>query len=89
MPLISQFCGILIYIYREIGGKHHQPHLHAKYGEYEAAYDFEGNRIDGELPRKQDRLVEAWILLHQDEVRAAWTAWSESGVVIKIEGLRW
>ena len=88
MPLISQFYGVLIYIYREIGGKHHMPHFHAKYGEHEAVYDFDGNRIDGELPRKQNKLVEAWTLLHQDELNAAWTAWRESGEIIKIDGLR-
>ena len=88
MPLISQFYGILIYIYRERGSKHHMPHFHARYGEYEAVYDFQGNRIDGELPRKQGKLVEAWTLLRQDEINAAWIAWNENGEVIKIEGLR-
>jgi len=28
MPLISQFYGILIYLYKEIGGHHNQPHIH-------------------------------------------------------------
>jgi len=88
MPIISQFYGILIYIYRETGGQHHVPHFHARYAEYEGIYDFEGNRIEGDLPRKQSKLVEAWVVLHQDELNAAWTAWNENGEVIKIEGLR-
>jgi len=88
MPVISQFYGILIYIYKEINGKHHFPHLHAKYAEYEGVYDFEGKLIEGGLPRKQNKLVEAWVLLHQDELNAAWFAWNESGETIKIEGLR-
>jgi hypothetical protein len=88
MPLISQFYGILIYIYKEIGGRHHTPHFHAKYAEYEGVYDFDGNILDGELPKKQNKLVEAWSLLHTDELNAAWTAWNESGEVVKIEGLR-
>jgi hypothetical protein len=88
MPIISQFYGILIYIYKEIGGRHNLPHFHAKYAEYECVYDFEGNAIEGELPKKQNKLVEAWCMLHADELNAAWIAWNESGEIIKIEGLR-
>jgi len=88
MPIISQFYGILIYIYKEMGGKHNKPHFHAKYAEYEGVYDFEGNLITGDLPTKQRKLVEAWCVLHTDELNAAWIAWNESGEAIKIEGLR-
>jgi hypothetical protein len=88
MPVISQFYGILIYIYKEMGVKHQTPHFHALYAEYEGVYDLEGNCIKGELPRKQQKLVEAWALIHEDEIKAAWRAWNESGETIKIEGLR-
>ena len=88
MPIISQFYGILIYIYKELNAKHNIPHFHAKYAEYESVYDFDGNLIEGDLPRKQSKLVEAWCLLHTDELSAAWTAWNENGEIIKIEGLR-
>ena len=88
MPLISQFYGILIYIYKEIGGKHNMPHFHAKYNDFEGVYDFDGNLLDGELPNKQNKLVEAWCVIHTDELNAAWMAWNESGEVVKIEGLR-
>ena len=27
MPLISQFYGILIYLYKELGGHHNKPHI--------------------------------------------------------------
>ncbi len=30
MPLISQFYGILIYLYKELGGHHNKPHIHVK-----------------------------------------------------------
>lgn len=36
-------------------------------------YDFEGNVTKGEpLPRKQHRLLVAWIELHRDELEANW-----------------
>jgi hypothetical protein len=86
--MLSHFYGILIYIYKELGGKHHMPHFHAQYAEHEAIYDFDANLIEGSLPRKQQKLVEAWAILHTDELNAAWKAWNEHGEIIKIEGLR-
>ena len=88
MPVISHFYGILIYIYREPNSPHHVPHFHAKYAGEEGVYTFDGSLLDGELPRKQHKMVEVWCLLHEDELNAAWTAWNESGEVIKIDGLR-
>lgn len=54
--------------------KHHNlPHIHARYAEFEASISItEGEVIAGELPRKQLRLVQAWIELHQDELQADW-----------------
>lgn len=88
MPIVSQFYGILIYIYQEQLARHHLPHFHAKYAEYEGVYDFEGNMLEGNLPRKQHKMVEVWAMLHSDELNAAWIAWNENNEIIKIEGLR-
>ncbi len=88
MPLISSFYGILIYIYNEVSSKHNLPHFHAKFNEYKAVYDLEGNLINGELPIKKAKMVVAWAAIHEDELKAAWTAWSESGEIVKIEGLK-
>lgn len=60
MPIISQFYGIIIYMYREIGAKHKEPHIHIKYNEYELTMDLNGKVINGKLPKKQHKLVEAW-----------------------------
>jgi Domain of unknown function (DUF4160) len=49
------------------------PHIHAKYAEFEASISIEdGEILAGELPRKQLRLVQAWIELHRDELKADW-----------------
>ena len=87
MPLISQFYGILIYMYRELGSVHNQPHIHVKYNEYEVVMNFEGKILDGKIPKKQQKLVEAWIIIHQDELKAAWYAYQVDGENIKIKGL--
>ena len=54
--------------------KHHNlPHIHAKYAEFEASINIEdGEILAGKLPRKQLRLVQAWIELHRDELMADW-----------------
>ena len=73
MPVISMFYGIIIRMYL-LDNKHHNiPHIHAKYAEYEASISIaEGEVLAGQLPRKQLRLVQAWIELRRDELTADW-----------------
>ena len=73
MPVISMFYGIIIRMYL-LDNKHHGiPHIHAKYAEYEASVSIaDGEVLAGQLPRKQLRLVQAWIELRRDELTADW-----------------
>lgn len=73
MPIISMFYGVIIRLYL-IDNKHHNlPHIHAKYNEFEASIAIDdGEILAGDLPRKQLRLVQAWIELHRDELVADW-----------------
>ena len=73
MPIISMFYGIIIRLYLIDNKNHKLPHIHAKYAEFEASIGIgEGEVLSGELPRKQLRLVQAWIELHRDELMADW-----------------
>jgi hypothetical protein len=67
------FYGIIIRMYL-LDNKHHNlPHLHAKYAEFEASVNILDSEIlAGKLPRKQLRLVQAWIELYRDELLADW-----------------
>jgi hypothetical protein len=48
-------------------------HIHARYSGFEASIRLDdGEVLAGELPRKQLRLVQAWIELHRDELLADW-----------------
>lgn len=87
MPIISQFYGIQIYIYIELGGHHHKPHIHAKYGEYECAITIYGDILNGNMPKKQLRLIERWISIHKEELKNTWYEYNNSGKIIKIKGL--
>lgn len=73
MPIISMFYGIISRLYL-LDNKHHSlPHIHAKYAEFEASDSIaDGEILAGELPRKQLRLVQAWIELRHDELMADW-----------------
>lgn len=88
MPTISMFYGIIVRMYRELGGRHHIPHIHVLYGESEAIFDFDGNIIDGRIPRKQQQLTIAWILIHQEELNANWQLLLSGEEFFKIEPLR-
>lgn len=78
MPVISMFYGIIIRLYFLDNQHHHLPHIHAKYAEFEATLGIgDGEVLSGELPRKQLRLVQAWIELRRDELGAG-GQWRES-----------
>jgi len=51
----------------------HIPHFHAYYHDNLAIYGIDPiELISGALPKRQQRLVEAWAELHQSEL---WTDW--------------
>ena len=60
MPELSRFFGIIIRMYAEANVSHHSAHFHAYYQEYVAIYTIEPVELAGTLPRRQQRLVEAW-----------------------------
>ncbi len=73
MPELSRFFGIVISMYRELGGRHHYPHIHADYGGAKAVFHIETSAlIEGTFPTKERKLVEAWIEIHQAELLANW-----------------
>ncbi len=88
MPTISMFYGIIIRMY--CAPKEHAPsHFYAIYGEYKAVIDINTcELIEGELLKKQLRLVQAWSELHKDELLADWKLAMESELPFKIEPLK-
>lgn len=72
MPIISQFYGIIISMHYRENDKHKLPHLHAEYADFDASFDFNSNLIAGKMPNKQQKMIQAWILIHQEELYALW-----------------
>ena len=70
MPILNMFFGIIIGMDKKVGGKHNIPHIHAEYGDDEAVFDFDGDLIEGTFPKQKERLVQAWINIHEEELAA-------------------
>lgn len=89
MPTISMFYGILISMYVLDTQKHHLPHIHVRYNEFKAVIAIpDGKVLEGSLPSRQMKLLQAWIELHGDELMADWTLASEGQTPFKIDPLR-
>jgi hypothetical protein len=64
----SMFYGILVSMYLLDTQKHQSPHIHVRYAEFKASIRIpSGNVLEGSLPGKQMKLVQAWIVLHTDD----------------------
>ena len=88
MPVISMFYGIIIRMYLLDTQNHNLPHLQARYSEFEASIDIgDAEVLAGQLPRKQLRLVQAWIELHRDELMADWALANSGQLPYKIDPL--
>ncbi|MDD2768292.1 MAG: DUF4160 domain-containing protein [Methylococcus sp.] len=73
MPTISMFYGILVLMYFRDIARHHLPHIHVRYQGVEAAMSIEdGSILDGQLPPKQLKMVQAWIEIHKEELYVDW-----------------
>ncbi len=60
-------------MFAEAETPHHLPHFHAYYQEDVGIYSIDPlELIGGSLPRRQQRLVEAWTELHREELLADW-----------------
>jgi hypothetical protein len=70
MPRISEFFGIIIWMYYN---DHQPPHFHAQYGGEEALIVIgSGDVYEGNLSRRALRLVQEWEELHRAELLANW-----------------
>jgi len=64
------FYGIIIRMYCA-PTEHNPPHIHAYYQDYKAIINIKQCEITGgTLPRKKERLVLAWVEIHQEELLA-------------------
>lgn len=88
MPTISMFYGIIIRMYCA-PAEHNPPHIHAYYQDYKAVIDIKLCEVtEGLLPRKKERLVLAWVEIHQEELLADWELASNGELPFNIDPLK-
>lgn len=88
MPTIAMFYGIIVRMYFS-PGEHNPPHFHAYYNDCKASVDIRTCEIiEGNLPRRQQKLVLAWAELHQEELMADWRLVMNGESPFKIEPLQ-
>jgi hypothetical protein len=89
VPTISMFFGILIQMFFEDNDRHHLHHLHARYQGAQASIAIaDGAVLDGTLPPRQLRLVQAWIEIHRDELLADWELAVDGEELFRIDPLK-
>lgn len=89
MPVLSMFYGIIIRMFYYDNKQHNLPHIHIEYGEYNAVVSInEGNLIEGDFPKEKLKLVQAWIEIHKDELKANWKLAIEGQNIFKIDALK-
>lgn len=89
MPILSAFYGIVIRMYFFDNQQHKLPHIHAEYQGARAVLAIAtGEKLAGHLPAKQEKLVQAWIEIHRDELFADWDLASNGEEIFKIDPLR-
>ena len=89
MPTISMFNGILVQMFVLDNKQHNLPRIHIRYAEHRAVFEIpSGNLLEGNLPTRQMKLVQAWIALHEDDLVADWTLAVNGEAPFKIDPLR-
>lgn len=88
MPTISMFFGIIIRMYYA-PKEHNPPHIHVYFSDNVVVINIQNIEIiEGELPKKQLRLVMAWIEIHQDDLLANWKLCQNGEKPFSIEPLK-
>ena len=72
MPEISRFSEMVICMRYMDNGQHNKPHVHVFCGSDEASVAIDGEMLAGRLPKKQWRILNGWLAIHEDELYAAW-----------------
>lgn len=89
MPTISMFYGIIIRMYYFDNQQHSAPHIHVYYQDFESIIEIPtGKALEGKLPKNKQKLVDAWIEIHQDELMADWQLALNGDAVFKIDPLK-
>lgn len=83
------FYGLIIRMYYFDNQQHNKPHIHVYYQANSAVIEIPtGDVLDGSLPKAKQKLVAAWIEIHQEDLMANWQLAVNGDTVYKIDPLK-
>lgn len=85
MPEISRFYGVIIYMYFK---DHFPPHIHLRYGDYEAIIYLKDGVVVGEMPGKIVKMALKWMELNRIELLKTWKLAQKGESLPKIKPLK-
>lgn len=87
---MSVFFGIIVRMYREQGGKHNMPHIHAEYSGAEIVIALDGSILEGEkqFPKNKRKMLEVWMEIHREDLEANWKLLSSGEQFFRIDPLK-
>jgi hypothetical protein len=89
MAVISMFYGLIIYLYFSDNRRHHIPHIHVKYQDENAVFSIpDGQLLEGSLKPNKTKLVQAWMVIHTEELLADWDLAASGQSIFKIDPLK-
>ena len=90
VPVLSMFFGIIVRMYREQGGKHNLPHIHAEYSGQEVVVALDGTILEGEkdFPKNKLKMLEVWMDIHHEDLEANWKLLSNGEQFFRIDPLK-
>ncbi len=88
MPTISMFFGIIIRMYYA-PKEHNPPHVYAYFQESRITIQIKDCEIiEGKMPIRQLRMIQAWIEIRRDELLADWELCQNGEKPFQIEPLK-
>ncbi len=83
------FYGIIISLYFFDNRRHKKPHIHVQYQDEQAVVSIpDGEILEGTIKSNKLKLIQAWLIIHKDEIMADWKLASEGNEIFKIDPLK-
>jgi hypothetical protein len=68
--------------------QHHTPHIHVESNGKTASVSLDGRVLAGQIDKRKLTVLQAWMLLHEEELKAAWQSLLNAEPFGTIEPLR-
>lgn len=75
-------------MYKEKGGKHNLPHIHAEYSGDEIVVSLDGDVLEGSIPKAKMKLLDAWMEIHREDLEVNWKLLSNGEQFFRIDPLK-